>query len=257
MILSKLDTTSDEDLAAAFRYAANQVSQLGLRFGFTVRSYDDATLPYFSALPSEARRRVVHALRGYHASLLAGIQADKNFDQPHISTWWAFSTLGLVPVADLFQHFRADSVIEVFSLDGTQIWRNFNFYRFNSYTLEELHCLHWERLYDRGASITAECYGYLERLLSGGPDLVLPTVPEYTLVEKCSRDRYMVKVHHYLLSALKNREGATAAWIICTKSKLIAHDVKETQAPAGQPGAGLLRGHLKLVPSPELDGEGL
>jgi hypothetical protein len=242
-----LDTTSDEDLAAAFRYAADQVSALGQRFGFSVRGYDDPSLPHFCSLPLASRRQAVHALRGYHASLLAGIHADKNLDQPHISTWWAFSTLGLVPSADLFRHFQPDSMIEVYNLEGGQIWRNFQFFRYSSYTLEELHCLHWEKLYERGDEITAKCFAYISQIVGGGPELLLPPDPEYVLTEKCSRDRCVLKVRHYLLSALRNRCGEVAAYIVCTHGKVLAHGAREV--PAG-PREGGLRARLSLVPPP-------
>ncbi|RZA09028.1 MAG: hypothetical protein EOP11_02985 [Proteobacteria bacterium] len=244
------DTTSFEDLAAAFRYAANRVSELGQRFGFSVRGYDDATLPHFSALSLLERQKVVHALQGYLHSLEAGIRADKNLDQPHVSTWWAFSSLSLVPVADLFRHFQKDSVIEVFNLEGRQIWRNFHFFRYSSYTLEEMHCLEWPVLYDRGDAVTAQVHEYLERLIGGGPELVLPTLPEYVLLEKCSRDRMMIKVRHYLLSALKDRDGNLQAWIVCTKARDLAHGAKDLPPMNYEPRAGL-RGRLSLVPPPE------
>lgn len=249
MLLSALDTTSDEDLAAAFRQAADQVSTLGQRFGISVKGYEDPALPHFSAMPLESRRNAVHALRGYHTSLLAGIQADKNLDQPHVSTWWAFSTLGLVPPAELFRHFLPDSMIEVYNLEGAQIWRNFHFFRYSSYTLEEIHCLPWNKLYDKGDDVTAECFKYISAVVSGASELLLPDHPEFVLTETCSRDRCVLKVRHYLISSLKNREGNVSAFLVCTKAKILAHGAREV--PYAHREGSLLRGHLSLVPPPE------
>lgn len=252
MLLSALDTTSDEDLAAAFRHAANRVSSLGQKFGFSVRAYDDAALPLFSALSLDARRQALKALKGYLNSLLAGIHADKNLDQPHISTWWAFSALGLRPNADLFRHFRPDTMIEVYTLDNVQIWRNFEFFRYNSYTIEEIHCLNWEALYDRGAENTAMCFEIVSKVFTGETELFLPNHAPYVLTEKCSRDRNVLKVEHYLVSALKDRDGNLGGYLVGTRGDVIAYGGREVPKASPEPRPeGLLRSHLRLVTSPD------
>ena len=81
--------------------------------------------------------------------------------------WAGLKELGLRPCSDVFNLMTEDRVVEIYSNEGIQIFRNFAFYEFCSYSIEELYCGHWTELFDRSSEMNQACADFLTNVFTG------------------------------------------------------------------------------------------
>jgi len=198
-----------------FREIADKICEIGDRYSVKITGYKHADLPLYSALPVQKQQDSLHQLRVFLQTMEATESSGNKVDNQGCFVWAALSTFGLVPPADLFSKLDSDALIEIYDLYGLQIWRNFNFLKFCSYTLEEVFCIEWSNRYTREPGMNEVCAQKIGALLSGQtPEIYYPGIAKHTIEETCSEERYIFNVHYDLLCTLKNREGAVVSWLV-------------------------------------------
>lgn len=132
-----------------FRLLSLSYQDFAKSAGIALTAFRDPALPYFTALSASQRSRVLDAL-GICVRVCesARSQGHAMSDSPAL-TWQAIHQLGLRPTSDIFGVIGDESVIEIHSPEGTQLFRNFNFFRYCSYSVEELYSRPWHELYER------------------------------------------------------------------------------------------------------------
>ncbi|MGE4130049.1 MAG: hypothetical protein AB7F86_00340 [Bdellovibrionales bacterium] len=132
-----------------FVHLSSRVSELANEVGIQITPFRNSNLPHFSRKSEEEKSRVIWDLRNY-VTVCEKVQDDGgDLKDPVTVTWMAIKEMGMRPPSDLFSHITADNVIEFHNQDGIQIFRNFHFYQYCSYSLEELYCFPWSTLYSR------------------------------------------------------------------------------------------------------------
>lgn len=121
--------------------------------GVDVVAFRDPDLPNFTALSEAQRGRALEAL-GICVRICdsARNQGHSMSDSPAL-VWQAIRELGLRPSSDIFSVISDRSLVEIHSPEGVQIFRNFNFFRYCSYSLEELYSLPWNTLFERDMKV--------------------------------------------------------------------------------------------------------
>ena len=136
-------------------------------------------LPFFSQLPVHKRAEIVQAVRFYHELCQEQVNEGYKITDSLVFTWRALNKLGLVPRSDLFSKVTDDDILEVYDGEGRQLYRNFRFFDFCSYTMEELYTREWWELYKRDEDILAKLYEIVGRIFTGEiegtvvPDLLI------------------------------------------------------------------------------------
>lgn len=209
---------SPEDLI--FKELAQKLSLLLASEGVTVRTYAPG-LPYFSQL-SEERKKIANQNLGFYCDLCREhLAAGYALQDGSAFLWRALSKLGLVPRADLFQTLTKDSVIEIYSDDNVQLFRNINFFKYCSYTLEELHSREWWLLFHRDQSITDLLYAYASKVFKGELSTnFAPEIPLHVVRELESADMLVVEVQFDMMGPLY-RNKRPSALIISETPRLI------------------------------------
>ncbi|RZA05736.1 MAG: hypothetical protein EOP11_12125 [Proteobacteria bacterium] len=143
--------------------------------------------------------------------------------------WKAFSIYGIVPPHDLFDRLKENYAIELYSLDGRQIWRNLACLELCSYTLEEIACLSVFDRYERPTFIERKCINEVEALLcERRADIFDPNIMIHTAKEVSSEFHFTLSLKHDLFASLRGRNGELKAWLAMTLGEL----VNEGSAPA-------------------------
>lgn len=102
--------------------------------------YADASVPLFKKNPRF--ERALESFRVYvevlEESVNAGDAGSKKF------LWRMVTRLGLVPTSDLLNHIDDDNVVEIYTLEHWQVFRNLRFFDYVSFTVEEVANLNWQ-----------------------------------------------------------------------------------------------------------------
>ncbi|UXR63153.1 hypothetical protein EZJ49_08695 [Bdellovibrio bacteriovorus] len=217
---SLVDGSLDEILSEDFKVIATDICRMLATEGKVIVPYLPG-LPYFSQLPSEGKKRVVETLRFYqdlcHSQLAEGYRINDSLS----FTWRAFRRLGLVPRAELFNHIRNEDIVEIYSEDHIQLFRNFTFFDFCSYTLEELHTNEWWALFERDEEITTKIIEEVRKVFSEEiRETFTPNIPKHVLREIRSADRLCQSMEIRRMSPLY-RNKKVAAVIVLEKVEML------------------------------------
>jgi hypothetical protein len=194
---SQIDVISHEmirfkALAAAYQKYAEMA-------GVQLIAYRDEGLPLFTAQSGDERRKVLEALEVCVEICQEHQNQGHAMNDSPVLIWNSLRRFGFRPPSDLFSHITRDRVIEIYSTQGIQIFRSFNFYKFCSYSLEELYCNPWYLLYQRDEATTLRLMDALVQFFSGKwAEIVQVDIPPHSVKELLSPDQneIMVSVSH-------------------------------------------------------------
>lgn len=204
-----------------FKSLSQKICMMFATEGVYRKPYLDG-LPYFSALSDSEKGSVVEHLRFYcelcEAQIAEGFKLRDNLS----FTWRAFRKLDLVPRGDIFSHMTDEDLIEIYSCENKQLYRNFKFFEFCSYTLEELHSLEWWALYERDSEITMKIFDAGARVMGGEiTESYIPDIQPHRLKEmnsaECSTFLQQVK----LMSPLKRNKKVEAILVVESATPVI------------------------------------
>lgn len=206
-----------------FRELTARLSRLGDSVGTPIRGYEDPGLPHFSRLPEGERTRTLALLETF-IGVCESVVSEPQVSLADSTTlmWAAMKDFGLRPPSDLFDHLRGDQVVELYRPDGIQFFRNFQFYRYCSYTIEEVSSIPWFELYERSPEITERLMRLSQDLFSMTESRVVPIgVGPHRQLERRSRLRFEVQVENETAAPLFDGEGRVAAIIVMSRGEFI------------------------------------
>lgn len=221
---------SDEQ-SSEFRDVADRVRDIAAKYSLNLVSYRSPELPLYSALGPAKRAEVLGQLKIFLRTMESVEASGVRLDNQERSVWHALASMGLVPPSDLFAKFGSEDVVEILDLAGVQIWRNFNFLRICSYTLEEMYCFDWKERYTRDEAMIGECIRKVGALLAGEtPDLYHSNIEDHVIQETRSSDRFTLQVRHEYMARLKDRNGQLAAWLVVSRVENLGRDIATPKA---------------------------
>lgn len=205
-----------------FKALSKQVSMLLSTEGIQVKAYLEG-LPYFSKLTELQQAKVNKQLEFYAELCSEHINEGYKISDGSTFLWRAFRKLGLTPTSDLFQFLTDESVIEIYSDENIQLFRNLNFFTYCSYSLEELHSREWWHLYERDASVTNAIFEEGNKMFAGSiRGTYRPSMPDHIVRELASEEKLVMQVEFEAMSPLFTNRRPTAA-ILATKPKIISN----------------------------------
>jgi len=131
-------TSSSDLLDLEFCRITKALANHHVNHGLATRPFDSEDLPYFSQVPSEIKKLILHGLEE-NLNLFDEMTTEKESlnDSPRL-LWRSLKRLGWHPTSDIFDKIEKDDVIEIYTAEKHQIFRNLAFFDFISLTLEEL-----------------------------------------------------------------------------------------------------------------------
>lgn len=209
----QISNCSDADHASKFRMFAESLVELALREGVRVRPFESPELRHFSRLQLEEQRKVLERLRIY-VDLCASVVSEGGLlrDSP-LLVMKMIKKLGLTSRAEILDKIKADSIVEIYTPDNIQIFRNLRFFEICSYTLEDIMCREWWKLYWREDVFTREIFLCASRMFNGEINTTIsPPIPRHVLKEKESMFQIGVEMQIDYLSPLY-QDGRTQALV--------------------------------------------
>lgn len=222
---SYFDPTIIEDFEVVNRY----VSQITSREAELL----DRTRQALAVAPEETINALKLQIQNFSKILqsqkeLGSAQLTRGQEVDYLDT--AFEILNLEPMFDVKEAIESGDIVEIYSLDAIQLYRNLNFFKYCSYSLVDLLMNEWFVLYERPQIVTDTMMEDINRVI-GGPNKLIPyTMPEHILFEKLVKDDLARQIKMKKLGLLKSRlTGAPAGLLSTCKVKPVSHQINRNQ----------------------------
>lgn len=219
--MNKLKTLSSTNLSDEFKASCLKVAALCRHYGVEVEPYHDAKLLHFNSLEEGQKQSALYYLNLYLKLIQSSFDRETEEDNDSALLWDAFLGLGLRQPSDLFNVLEDDDKIEIYDLNGVQIWRNFNVMRICSYTLEEIYSFSWEERYDRSPLDTKIAVEAVQHVLTNTDGKVYhANIKNHEVIERFSSKRYILDASHEYLSPLYGKAGSVSGFVVVSKVKI-------------------------------------
>jgi hypothetical protein len=155
---------ADPDLAherALFERGAELLNQAGL----SVAPYADPSLPNLRSRKDPSLTLLAFA--AYVGAMEDTVRAGKSLRDSKQLIWRFAKRMGYRPEADIFDRFTDDDIVEFYTPDNQQLFRNLRFFDFCSMSLEEIAHCQWNKVSKRRGAITLQMLGLALKLKVG------------------------------------------------------------------------------------------
>lgn len=155
-----------------------------------------------------------------YKEVLAAQAAGANAGQREKDLMWKFLTkLHFIPTSDIFDRIKDDQYIEIYDLQGDQIYRSLNYFDAVSFSVEDVLNLNWKRHYERDSRITLSLLGLSARLFTGQfhKTYDCENVPPHQVRETIAK-HYLFELNIRCFSPLKH-DGKCVAMIVVSNAR--------------------------------------
>lgn len=219
----EMDTFDGVQTLSKFKQLANRITQITEKYNITLKGYHHESLPYFSRKTPEQKSKILEALEKFYGSMVYTEKEGDSLANQQKILWGFLSAFKCHPNSEMFSRFQPDDVIEIYDLEGFQMWRNLKFMEICSYTIEEMYCLDWSDRYDRDPQILGECTEKLTSLLTEkSPEIYDINIKNYILTEKCSEQCFEIQTQHDWMGRIRDQNGQLKMWIVVSKAKVLS-----------------------------------
>lgn len=170
--------------AEEFRELALRYKEIGAKEGIKIVPYLSADMPHFQKATAEQRTKAISYLKTivdiHEETIAAG-------DHPSNSKkliWRALSKLSLVPGPDIFDNFTEEDSVIIYSDTQTIVFWNLQFFRYISFTVEQMFFCPWHEFTKRSDEIHQKLYEMAVSVITGKiTDSFCPNVPGHEVQE--------------------------------------------------------------------------
>ncbi|WP_291516356.1 hypothetical protein [Bdellovibrio sp. ArHS] len=207
-------------LVEKFKLASQKICMMFSTEGVYRKPYLEG-LPHFRALSYEKMAEVVTSITFFKELCEEQIAEGYKLKDNSSFVWRAFRKLDFVPRADVFNHMTDEDLVEIYSVDNKQLYRNFRFFECCSYTLEELYSVEWWNLYERNADVTMKIFAAGMKVATGEiADSYIPGI-EPALLKEVKEDGQSFMQQVKLISPLKRNKRVEGLLVIETAEQIL------------------------------------
>ncbi len=200
-----------------FKRLAEEYCALVNQFGFNVLPHRDWKVLNFEKCSLLQKKRAILYLDANLEILKECIASGENPKNSARLLWRILKKIKATPESDIFDKISEGDVIEVYLDDHTQIFRNLEFFNHTSFTIDELLCGTWYKLYKRDFISTLKMMKMAFRILTGTLQTTTAwNVPPHIFDEVGSSESLKQLIELKYLSPLKNNGKRIGA--ICTSA---------------------------------------
>lgn len=204
-----------------FRELADQLSSLLRDNGYEIHGYTDPSIPHFTELSSTDRSFAMDEVARYLKICTEVVNSGAPLNSSPKFTWRAIRELGLMPPENLFSRIGPGDIVEIYNLSNIQRFRNFLFFKYSSYTVEDLYTRPWTDLFKRhDNAVTDAIISLIATLVSTRDKLLVETgIGSQIIEETLSSRRYVTELNVKHLGVLYNRKDEPSAFIVIEDAK--------------------------------------
>ena len=191
------------------------MSQIGSSADVEIRAFASPQLPYFSRLSLHDQAAAIQRLSQSVSVVREVLASGDSVLSSATLIWRALKELGLRPASGLFETMSEGDVVEIYDLKNIQIFRNLQFFRYCSYTLEDLYSRPWTELFvRREEGVTDTLLEVLSDMLSRSVrHTIVPAIGYQTTQEVNSTHEFSIKLKIKSLALLFNSKDEPAAFL--------------------------------------------
>lgn len=221
---SPVNQNSDNQLITNFKELCVTAKELAETIPVRILPYADPSVPHFAALNYVQKSKTIRALETsvqvYRATLAAG----NSLGDSRALVWNYLKHFGLVPCSDLFSRIGEQDLVEIFDRDHFQIFRNFRFFEFCSYTIEDILCRPWVELFIRDDSSAGEQLIQIAMHMSSGNarETVATNIRPHTIREIKSVFCHEIEIDVKYVSPLFDKNKQIAAYMAIESARLMS-----------------------------------
>ena len=210
-----------EHLKQSFRELAHELCAMGAAVDVVIRPYALSSLPHFGALSLAEQQEAVMKLAQYVSICQDVVASGGSLRSTRTFVWRAFREFGWTPSSKLFEAMGEDHVVEIYDLNNIQLFRNFRFFEFCSYTLEDIFTRPWMQLFQRmSQSQTDDLLGFVTKLVkSRTRETIFPDLGIQNTREVDSELRYQVDIEVDSMALLFDATAEPVAFIACERAE--------------------------------------
>ncbi len=247
LALRKIDSFSKDEpieshLCVLFEQFCCQAQAEGLK----ILPYRTSPLENLRRRSENHKERVLENFRSYYEICAETIKEGFHLRDSLQLAWRAFGKLKLLPPSDIFDKIDLDcDVIEIYSPEGIQIFRNLRFFDICSYTLDEIFAYDWPELYSRELAITQGILSLVEKMFEGKIQVTTPANIEIHTVKEIfseERNEYIIeqKLFSPVLRVNKTIGGVLGTFSILGRTFGNVESGREGRDSSGHTGHGCL-----------------
>jgi hypothetical protein len=177
----------------------------------------------FQSKPEEIRLMISGYLKTYCDLLEKLLRAGTRLMDNRQATWACLSLMNLRCKPDAFDKVAEDDVIEFYSADHRQIYRNIRFFSLCSYSIFDILVYDWATLYSRDVSITESLMTHANAVIDGSIGTGMLEVGHHYLQELRGEKRKAL-IKPGMISPLWDRSSSSSrpsAYLTTLKAQLI------------------------------------
>lgn len=164
-MLNSLDVRSDGLIR--FRHLLEAFCEAARREGVAIVPYAPDGVLQFSKLPDAQREATFWNFHRYASVLDEVIRNGRSLNEDSYVLWRMFGRLGVHPRPEVMAQIGSRDIIEIYSSDFVQVFRNLKFFAICSYTLDELICRPFWELFHRDPAVTQKLIEVASAMFSG------------------------------------------------------------------------------------------
>lgn len=198
----------------AFRALTEEFSDHAAKAGIAITPHRPETWIQFRELDFMKQLKSYEEFSSFYQNCIGGIAEGLELRQGIQLLKRMLSQSGLHACQDVWRKLDDRDVIEVYTRDFTQLFRNMRFLEVCSYPLAELYINEWVSLYRRPQMITDQLVSSILTMMDATPPATVSTsVPDHILEEVFSLDRRKFFIQQKVFSPLSDASGQVVAFI--------------------------------------------
>jgi hypothetical protein len=199
------------DLVSEFKQVSEEICALAARDGIRIlpyQPYNSGVWARLRSLDERVQREKLQSLRDFHRICIEAVRSGKSLKDSAYLLSSTLASYGYSLCRGVTELLGDDDVIEVYTKDLTQLFRNLKFLEVCSYPLSDLYVYDWVELYRRPFTITDTLVKQTLDVLSKLPgETVRCEVPDHVLEEVFSTERRKFFIRQKILSPILDRNG--------------------------------------------------
>jgi hypothetical protein len=204
------------------------------KYGHRARPYREGSIAHFNSLEPIQRRTILANFRAY-ADLCASIEsAGVSFKNIPDLARFVVGKLGLNGPRSFFEGLGSENIVEIYNSEGVQVFRNFVFYDFCSYTLLDLISYPWFELLERHASVNEKIGKLIAEVMGDCNDVIADTLGPHNMRELFSEEKRIFRAQFVCFAPLFEGPGVKKGFICSGRLSFIPHDPQAVSFISGR-----------------------
>lgn len=225
----------DDGSVDVFRRLVEKIADIAKGCGIRVSGGTPASWVHYTKLSTARRETALKSAIIYHDICHQMILENRPLTDTRMLLWCSLRHFGLIPSSELMATITDDMVVELYSSEGIQLFRNLKFMEVCSYTLADIFMHPWFELFERNDEMAGDSVQCVSAVLAGESIEDQPLIKKrHRIVEAFSTDRLEIEMMFHTLSPVFLKGRPRPFGFVCTSSASVVGS-RRAEIPAEKP----------------------